>query len=189
MRFSGFLTPRQTSVNRPAATSGASNDRGKEEGPSHEDADRTENTGMESRGCRRWARASHVLLPGACRAGERRRHRARALRRAAQHDEEWPDARPERALHAAGAGHSPHLRHPRDGAVVGRLVLGGAERGAAPAGDREFRALHLGDLRRPLRQLRRTEAGGDRRTAQSCRRHGDAARSSKPMASRSRSTT
>jgi hypothetical protein len=39
--------------------------------------------------------------PGPCRAGERRRHRAGALRRAAQHDEERPHARAERALHAA----------------------------------------------------------------------------------------
>src|SRR5208283_3829315 len=48
---------------------------------------------------------------------------------------------------ATGAGHSGDLRHCLDDAVVGRLVLAFADRGAAPAGDREPRAVYLGDLR------------------------------------------
>src|SRR5216683_3345290 len=49
-------------------------------------------------------------------------------------------------------GHSQDLRHPLDGSFVGRLVLGHSDRGPAAAGDRELRALHLGDLCRPFRQ-------------------------------------
>ena len=188
-RFSGFFTSRQTSVNRSCATNVRATMRlHKEEGPSHEKADRIEKA-AESRGARRRVRPRDAFLPGPCRAGERRRHRAGALRRAARHDEERPHARPERALHAARAGHPPDLRHPVDGPVVGRPVLGRSERGAAPAGDRELRALHLGDLCRPLRQLCRTETAGHRRAAQRRPASWSRARSSRPMASRSRSTT
>jgi len=53
-------------------------------------ADSIENAGVESRGSRRWDRPRDAFLPGACRDGERWRHRAGPLRGAAQHDEEWP---------------------------------------------------------------------------------------------------
>jgi MlaC protein len=45
------------------------------------------------------------------------------LRRAARHDEERPDARSERAVHAARAGLPAELRPGDDGALVGRAVL------------------------------------------------------------------
>src|ERR1700730_13236284 len=110
-------------------------------GPSREEADRIESAGVESHGSRRRDRPRHAFLPGACRACKRRRHRTGPLRGAAHHDEEWPDPRAKRAFCAARAGHSADLRHPRDGAAVGRPVLGLSDRGATPTGDRELRPL------------------------------------------------
>src|SRR5260370_10150880 len=119
-------------------------------GPGEATADSIENAGVESSSSRRWDRPRDAFLPGACRAGERWRHRAGPLRGAAQHDEEWPHARAERALYAVGAGHSQDFRHSVDGPVVGRPVLGHSERSPTAAGDGELRALYLSDLRRPL---------------------------------------
>jgi hypothetical protein len=100
-----------------------------------------------------------------CRPGERQRHRPRAIRLLAEHDEERPRARTERALCATGAGCSPDLRRRLDGAAIGWAVLGDDERRAAPASHRRLRALYLGDLCRAPRQLCGTEAAGDRRAA------------------------
>ena len=88
-------------------------------GSSREEADRIQKAGVESPGSRRRDRPRHAFLPGARRAGERRRHRTGPLRCAAQHDEEWPDPRAKRAFCPARAGHSADLRHPRDGAANG----------------------------------------------------------------------
>src|SRR5439155_7544358 len=82
-----------------------------------------------------------ALRSGPCHAGRRKRHRSGALRHAAQHDEERPHARPERALCATGTGHSPNLRHCHYGPVVGWLILGRADRPATPTDDGQLRAL------------------------------------------------
>src|SRR6202030_1602580 len=105
---------------------------------------------VESCGFCRWARPQHAFLSCPCGAVERRRYRAGALRRAAQHDEERPDPQAKRAFCAAGAGHSQDLRYCLDGAAVRRPALGLPDRGATAAGDGELRALYLGDLCRSL---------------------------------------
>src|SRR5215831_16787643 len=108
---------------------------------------RSKNAIAQDRHFCRWPRPQYALLSASCRARERRRYSAGSLRRVAQYDEKRPDTWSKRSFHAAGACHSPQLRHRFDGAVVGRPLLGKLERGAASADDRELWTLHLGDIR------------------------------------------
>src|SRR6202035_4349297 len=85
---------------------------------SHASTERTKVAIVESCGFCRWARPQHAFLSCPCGAVERRRYRAGALRRAAQHDEERLDPRAKRAFCAAGAGHSQDLRYCLDGAEL-----------------------------------------------------------------------
>jgi len=85
-----------------------------------------------------------------------------ALRQLAQYYEERPHTRTKRALCPIGTGGRADLRHRDDGAAVDRAILGDDERNQAPASHRRLRALYLGDLCRPFRQLFRAEAAGDR---------------------------
>src|SRR6516165_5371615 len=98
------------------------------EEPRDGSGDALEDAGVKSRVTERRTRSWHAFLSSPCHAGERRRYRETTIRHTAQHNEEWQDIGPKRALCATRPGHPGQLRHRLDGAAFNRVLLGRYER-------------------------------------------------------------